>query len=228
MAYAESLVDGRTVISVKTAAHLASCSACKADVESMCGSIKLAREAGSIECSRRSTAQILLAAQIRRAAQIPLASRIRLAAKNERRGMAGLVRRHRYRVFAAKGLAYAVCLVVLVSAPYGALQWNVYQDGGKSEASRPLSAGVFSLDALRKASPEEELLSAAVMAPRHQPETPWEHERRRAVLMLDDDISEALEALARNPSCVRASELVSANRRRLKETLKALYVERSL
>lgn len=222
MAYAESLVDGRTVISVKTAAHLASCSACKADVESMCGSIKLAREAGSIECSRRSTAQILLAAQI------PLASRIRLAAKNERRGMAGLVRRHRYRVFAAKGLAYAVCLVVLVSAPYGALQWNVYQDGGKSEASRPLSAGVFSLDALRKASPEEELLSAAVMAPRHQPETPWEHERRRAVLMLDDDISEALEALERNPSCVRASELVSANRRRLKETLKALYVERSL
>ncbi len=210
MAYAEGLVDGQTTISAKMAAHVGACSPCREDVESMCSAMKLAREAGSIECSRESTARILL------------------AARNERRGMAALVQRHRYGIFAAKSLAYAACLVVLVSATYGAVEWNVWKDGQKTEASQALSASVFSLDALREASPEEALLSAAVMAPRHEPETPLEQERRRAVLTLDNDISEALEALERNPSCVRASELVSANRQRLKETLKALYVERSL
>ena len=95
-------------------------------------------------------------------------------------------------------------------------------------ASQEIRTAGFSLDALMRSTPEEELLGKALASPVWSPHGRWEQAQWRALNAFEDDIDEALEALKNNPALARAGAVVNSNRERKKETLKALYVHRKL
>lgn len=201
MAYAEGL-DVR----VATADHIAACRYCLAEVETIRQTLRIAEGAAAIEPSRTWRASL------------------RLAVRNERCMIASSPKLY-------KPLAAAAVLAVVAGSALSMLRSEAPVSGraaGSESAPELRNAAFVSLDVLRQVSPEEELLSEAVMSAERSPRTRWEEEKRRAALVFDDDIDEALAAFQSNPACVRASALVNANREKLKETLKTLYVERSL
>jgi len=211
MAYAENLVDGGTPICARTAKHVTACPPCTGEVEAMRASLKYVASSRDIEPSSEFTAQLLLAAQKERAA---------LARHPARRAA----------VAAVKGLACAAG-IVLVTALCFSMALNSATVAAESQAAAPavrnLDTGP-SPEAIRKATAEIQTLMAAVSTPSRRPQSPWEIAQRRTVSALGADIEAARAALERNPGCVRASRMVGANLERLPETLKALYVERSL
>ena len=211
LAYAENLVDGGAPISAKTAKHITACPPCTAEVEAMRASLEYAASSRDIEPSSEFTAQLLLAAQ-------------------KERGALGRHPARRAAVAAVKGLACAAG-IVLVTALCFSVALNSATVAAESLAAAP---GVRNVDtgpspeAIRKATAEIQTLMAAVSTPSRRPQSPWEIAQRRTVSALGADIEAARAALERNPGCVRASRMVGANLERLPETLKALYVERSL
>ena len=210
LAYAETVANDATPVNAAVAAHLAECRYCASEVDEIGETLRIADCTESIEPSRECHASLLL------------------AARNERR-----IASSRWgRMKSVQALAYAA-LMLLVA---GTLLAVVGPGDETSDTPRieklPMvelrGAAVFPLDALLEPLPEDDILSAAVVASQRSPLDRWEEEQWRTVSTLDDDIEEALDALRDNPACVRASELVSANRKRMNETLKTLYAERSL
>lgn len=211
MAYAESLGSSASSLCAATAAHVSECAYCRAEVDKIQTTLSAVELAADIEPSRTWRASLML------------------AARNERRADAARAARLRTRL--QKPVAAAAVFVLVAGGAAILLRAGVTQPepSAVSEAGpQQRSAAFVSLDVLRQMSPEEEMLSDTVMSEQRSPRNRWEQEKRRAASAFDDDIEEALIAFQSNPACVRASELVNANREKLKETLKALYVERSL
>lgn len=212
LTYAEALVDQETTVDAKTAAHVASCPSCREELQAMGATLDCVRDAQALSVSRDATARLLL------------------AARHERRSMEAHRELQRIAIRAVKGLTYAAVLALVVSVGYistlrFALTGNaVHEPAGRSSQ---VSASVFSLEALRRPSPEQERLAETVLSSQRPSPGRWEREQLRTVAVLDDDISEALEALANNPFCARAEKLLNSSRERRMETLKTLYVERS-
>ena len=210
LAHAEGLADRVETLDAAVASHLAACGYCRDEVDQAVQIFQLARRTVSIEPSRESHARLLL------------------AARNERRI---LRERSAWRaLYSMRGLAYAVAGMLLVTVALGTARDTREQErpGTTASAIRPMSAGLLSFERLRHASPEEEVLGAAILSSGHTPSTEWEREQIREASALDSDIEEALIALRNNPACVRAGQLVRANRSRLRTTLTTLYVERNL
>jgi len=95
-------------------------------------------------------------------------------------------------------------------------------------AQHPAVVSASNQDALQRTAEEVRTLAAAVRSVSDRPQTPREREHRRAAALLDADIAAARQALQRNPGCERAEAIVNANLQRQAETLRALYLERSL
>ena len=208
--YAESQVDKNATLCVNTASHVASCEPCRTETEAIRVSLACLGDSPPLEPSAESSAQILGGAMA------------------ERRRLASLSFPWRVLRGASRGLAYATALAVAAIAVNSALSRDRLPGNRSGIPLESQDAAVFSLEQFRKATPEEILLSEAVMSPQRQPRDAWEEAQRRAVVAMGADIAEALEALKFNPACVRAQKLVTSSRERLKETLKTLYVERSL
>ncbi len=183
------------------------------EVEAIRASLEFVAQAPEVEASEELTAGILLSAQTaRRAAD----------ARRQRRDAAATL---------VKSLASAAGIVVVASLYFGAAL-DTSGDGvptpqAVSPAKWVADSGP-SLEAIRKTVTDLQTLAAAVNAPSNKPATLWEREHRRAVHVLDGDIAAALAALERNPGCTRAANLVNANLERQADTLRTLYIERSL
>lgn len=213
MAYAENLVDGRNPISVQMGGHISNCPACAAEVEAMRFSCTLMRSAPALEPSSDFAAQLLL------------------AARNERR----IVEAHRLRnsvVSAAKGIGYAAGFVIVCAVCFGlAINRGTAADAVQASvaaASQAIAEAAPSPEAIRRATAEVQTLTAAVCSSTREPANLWEREHRRAVSALGADIEAAKQALERNPGCARARRIMDTTLQRQAQTLKTLYVERSL
>lgn len=210
--FAETLVDRKSPVSAIMAAHVAACPACAAEVKSIRRSLEFAASAPRLEPSTDLTAQILRQAQ-----------KERNESQEHRRGAV---------VWAGcRGLAYAGLLAgIAVAVFHTALQETAPSTQAETVlAAQPASAEAApSTEALEKAAAEVRTLAAAIRFAADKPLTVREREHRRAVSAMDADIAAALGALQRNPGCVRATRIVSANLPRQAEALRTLYVERTL
>ena len=214
MTYAESLAGKGGALSVKIGGHVSGCKSCQAEVEGMRSSIEFIHSAPELEPAADFTNQLLLAAQN---------ERNRLEQRRGRQAISSI----------AKGLSYAAGILVV-----GAVCFGAALSGGSSD-DRTVHAAVRQPDAisgdagispemLKQAAAEVQTLAVALSFQPKTPPSPWEIEYRRAAQALGADIEAARAALERHPGCARASRMIASHLQRQAQTLKALYVERSL
>lgn len=213
--YAETLVANHVAFDSKVARHLRSCPCCGEEIASIRNSLEVIRDVDDLKPGKDSEAAVLLAARPR----------------NRRSGLGLLSIVPRSSL--GRGVALAAGLLVMTSTVLHSSRANApLQEATTSvsmkAAPQELHTAGFSLDALMRATAEEELLGAALASPAWSPRSPWEQAQRRALNALEDDIDEALEALKHNPALARAGAVVNSNRERKKETLKVLYANRNL
>ncbi len=212
-AHAESLVDRDTAVSATTAAHVARCRACAREVAAIRASLDFASQAPALNPTEDLTARILFSAQdLQRTTQThPV--------------------RGSFLATLAKGIG-AAAAVLIVAALYFSAALNMKNAGHSMPAAPALSRQRAEIrpsrDVLRRTTTHVNALAAAVNTPSKNPPTLWEREYRRTAHVLAGDIAAARTALERNPGCTRASELVNANLLRQVNTLRTLYIERSL
>lgn len=209
MDHAENLCNQHGTLSASVGGHVAGCEKCRIEVDRICGTLGVVQEVEGLDPSREFRAGLLLAARSQmQESSVMLPVYIRLP---------------RY----IRTFSVAACLLVasgLAFWTYGNTpELTISQDGTKE-----MNASLFTLESLRAPSPEEKLLTEAVMSSMRRPVSAWDKAQQRAIRTLGEDIAEALAALERNPACRRASELVSTNRQHLKTALKTFYMERSL
>jgi hypothetical protein len=212
--YAESLEGKGGALSVKIGAHVAGCKACQAELDGMRGSLEFVHSAPELEPTADFTKQLLLAAQNERRL---------LQQRKGRQALASIV----------KGLSYAAGILVVGAVCFGAALTGGPNDDMTVHAAvrRPDQAAAdagLSPEVLRQAAAEVQTLVAALSFQPKTPTSPWEIEYRRAAQALGTDIEAARAALERNPGCARASQMIGSHLQRQAQTLKALYVERSL
>ena len=214
--HAESLLTKCVAFDSKVAPHLRSCPSCREEIASIRCSLEVIREVDDLKPGRDSEAAVLLAAK-------PGSRGSGLAYLSALSGNS-----------LGRGAALAAGLLMMMSTVLHASRANApLQEPTTSvtvnAASQEIRTAGFSLDALMRSTPEEELLGAALASPAWSPQSRWEQAQWRALNALEDDIDEALEALRHNPALLaRAGAVVKSNRERKKETLKALYANRKL
>jgi len=209
VAYAECLVDGRTAIPVPIAGHVQRCPQCTREVRLMRASLEFTASAPGLEPSSDLTAQILLGAKQERNTRRP--------------------RRLAVLWMGVKGLTFTAAMAAVTIVVFGAVLGDPGV-GAIVQAVAPAEARAQepSPEDLGKTASQVRKLAAAVRNPALESANPREWERRRALNAMDADIAAALDALERNPGCVRASHIVHANVERQARTLRDLYADRAL
>lgn len=210
--YAECLADGRPV-SMETAAHVAACPECAAEVEAIRASFELTATLPDLEPSTELTTRILLEARAKRTE----VQRVR------RQGASPLW-------FATRALACAASLTLVAWISFGAFLTMPVPGARASATARGVdpATATASQESLRLAVEQVKALSGAVHASGSAPGGAREQEQRRAAQAMAEDIAAAKAALDRNPYCLRAADLFQASLQRQAETLRQLYIERSL
>ncbi len=209
VAFTETVVDRNAPVSAALAAHVAACPMCAAEVKSIRASLEFAARASLLEPSSDLTAQILLKAKSKRE-----------AARGHRRTSAFGV--------ALRALAFTSALAAAAVVVFGAAIGEPISMKPLETALHQVSNAMPAADVIQKAAAEVKALGAAMRTASSKPRSLKELEQRRAVSAMDADIAAAQAALQRNPGCVRATHIVNANIQRQAETLRNLYVERSL
>lgn len=210
--YAECLADGRP-ISAAIGAHVSTCAQCAAEVKAVRSSFEFTATLPELEPTTELTTRILLEARAKRG-----------EAQRERRGWASPL------WFATRAAACAASVALVSFFSFGAfLSMPVHGAGGPA-ASRGAdpAAAAASQEALRRAVDQVKALSTAVASSAGNPSDARELERRRAAQAMAEDIAAAKVALDRNPYCLRAADLFQASLQRQAETLRQLYIDRSL
>ena len=159
-----------------------------------------------------------------------LTAGILLKGQMARRDMEARLRQRSTAAMLVKALACAAGIVVVAALYFGAAL-DIGDGTGVVQAAssaKQVADVVPSLATLRQAVADMQTLTAAVSAPSRTSRTLWERQHLHAVRVLDADIAAALAALERHPGCTRASNLLNANIQRQAETLRTLYIERSL
>ena len=212
LAYAESLTDDCSSISVRIAGHVARCPRCQAEVEGARTSLSVLRLSPDVDPSDDSTLRLLKAAR---------EERRRFQQQQAARSTAWTV---------LKGLGYAAGILVVSALCFGVALGSRSQVIATSSVLARQDAGKDqpSPEALRKTTAEIQALVAAVSSPSKNPPSALEIERWRAVSALNTDLEAARSALARNPGCERALRVMDSNLQRQAQALRALYAERSL
>ncbi len=213
--HAESLLAKHVAFDSKVARHLRSCPSCREEIASIRASLEVICEVDDLRPGRDSEAAVLLAAS-------PGSRRSNLAYLSALSGSS-----------LGRGAALAAGLLVMISTVLHSSGANApllepTTSVSMNATSQEIRTAGFSLDALMRATAEEELLGAALASPVWSPHSPWEQAQRRALNALEDDIDEALKALKNNPALARAGAVVNSNRERKKEALKVLYANRNL
>ena len=210
MHYAEALVDGKP-LSARIGGHVASCRACKAEVEALRESFACLASAPALECAPGSSEQILAQAR-----------QLRTAGKKKGRFL------HTAFVL-AKGLTCAASVIIVAAWVFSAALGEPATDQFTAAApGTSLIAGpppIPSPEELQRKASEIQSLASAVNAQSDAPASLWERQHRHMVLALHADRTAALAALKRNPGCARASRLATANLEREAQALRTLYVE---
>ena len=217
-AYAEALCQSRRpAIDPPVARHVKTCVVCHREVSAMLRTLKTVEAAQPLEPGRAFTAQLMQRTRKER---------------QERQKRAALVR-----AWSAwgKGLAYAACLLLFAGLWFGGASGPSANPGGGQlrEAAAPsLVLGSNSPQELNRAAERVDSLARAVTRveerTQHGGGPGWEAKYRNAVGILDADLEEALAAMQRNPGYARTNELVHANLERQVQTLKSLYLGKSL
>ena len=213
--HAESLLARRVSFDSKVAHHVATCTQCREEADSIRQSLDVVNQAPQIEPSRNLEASILLSAKSGRHA-------IRLAF------LPNVSRTSLLRLSALAACVLAMMSTILhPSTANDPLSDSMAPIANSHSANEILTAG-FSLESLTEASAEEESLGAALTSPAWVPSSRWERAQTRALSTLEKDIDAAIEAYRNNPALVRAGAVVNANRERKKEISKTLYANRDL
>ena len=133
-------------------------------------------------------------------------------------------------VLALRGLAYAAGILLMAGWSFrAALETNLSENqAARSSSSVASVASTPSPEAIRRATWEVRMLEAALEEHQGQPISLAEWRYRRAARVLDSDLRAALATLEKNPGHMGATSLVNASLRRQVDTLKKLYIERTL
>lgn len=210
--YAESLADHRP-LAAAVATHVAACAQCAAEVKAIRASFEFTAALPELEPSTELTTRILLQARAKRSE----------GARQRGVGASPLW-------FALRATTCTVGIAVVAFFSFGAFL-SLPATGGKASAAArgadPVAAAA-SQEALRQAVEQVKALSTAVTPANGTPGDARELERRRAAQAMAEDIAAAKRALDRNPYCLRAADLFQASLQRQAETLRQLYIERSL
>jgi hypothetical protein len=210
MNYAESVVRGLP-ISAEIAKHVVACPACRDEVAGKRSSLEFTYEARELEPSAHMAAQILLAVQ------------------KERKALEALRRSRRIsllRIF--QGLSFAAMLLLVAAAWFMLVSNSEFTNNGHVQSDvKTLSIAEPPVEIVARTS-EIEHFARAVSTSAAGPQSAREQVLRRAANVLQADLLEALGALGRNPGSVRANQVMNASLRTQAQTLKQLYVERSL
>lgn len=210
VAYAENLVDNRQGIDRALAAHLSQCPACNAEIKAIQASLAFTASAPALEPGTDLTARILLSGKQERAALQRKTTPLRTA----------------WKIVQGGACAAAIFLVAGVT-------FSAFLDADEPDTARPvferpvpvIAADATSPEALRKAAAEVaaegQALTAAIQSRQGDSLTPREMEQLRVVQARGDDIAAAVSALERNPHNVRATHVVHATLKSLRD----LYVE---
>lgn len=213
--YAESFLAKRIAFNSKIARHVISCAQCREEVTSIRHSLDIVNEAPCIEPGRNLEASVLLAAKSGR-------QKFRLAF------IPSLSPKSLLRLTALAACALAMMSTLLHPSTANDPLPEAMPPVAYSDFTIEVMPAGFSVDALMEATAEEELLAAALASPAWVPSSRWERAQARALSTFENDIDEAIEALRNNPALVRAGAVVTANRERKRETLKALFTNRNL
>lgn len=216
-AHAASLVDNKTAISAAVAAQLSADPVLAAEVKAMQTTLAVVRAAETLEPSPDFEARLLMESR-----------NVRHAMLEESKSRSGVW-------MVARGAACAAGLVIVGSVVFA----TFLQDDSATVSASVVDRSEFvpaalaendapSPEAIRKAASDVEMLAAAVRDKSGEAGSPQEQEQLRAVNAMDADIDAAMDALERNPGCARASHVVHSNLQEQAETLRALYVNRSL
>lgn len=210
--YAEALADGRP-IAAAIAAHVSACAHCAAEVKAIRESFEFTSTLPDLEPSTELTTRILLEARAKRG-----------EVQRIRRAGASPV----WLALRAGSCAAAVAVVSFFS--FGAFLSMPVQGAGEAASARALDpeTAAASQEALRRAVDQVKALSVAVATAEGNPADARELEKRRAAQAMAEDIAAAKAALDRNPYCLRAADLFQASLQRQAETLRQLYIDRSL
>ena len=215
LAYAESLTDDRSTISVRIAGHVTRCAKCQAEVDGARRSFSVMRLSPDLDPTEDSTVRLLRAAR---------EERQRVQQQHTAARSIGWT--------ALKGLGYAAGVLLVSAICFGIALGSGGQGSGPAAVMARQETGAdnpqLSPEALRKTSADIQALSSAVSAPSKNPPSAIELERRRAVSALNKEMEAARSALARNPGCERAHRVMDSNLQRQAQNLRALYAERSL
>jgi len=210
--YAEALADKRP-LDATVAAHVMGCSACAAEVQAIRASFEFTAALPELEPTAELTTRILLEARARRTE----------AQRVLREGTSPLWFTLRATVCsAALGVFALFTFGAFLSLPTPGLR------GTSTARGADPAAATAGQEALRRAVEQVKALSTAVTAKNTDGTGVLERERRRAAQAMAQDIAAAKVALDRNPYCLRAADLFQASLQRQAETLRQLYIERSL
>ena len=212
LAHAEGLVGRKATLHPETASHINSCLVCREAIEGMRTSLSFVDHADSLEPSRELT------------------NSIHMGSRKIRRELRARQTVHQLWVGGKRAAMVAgVILLAGILVQTGMDHADVPMQTDLNINQQPVqrTAEVFSLDSLRALTLEEEILFPAVISSNRPPQSEWERSQIRAVQAYDDDISEAMEALAANPALARAGQLIHKNRERKSQTLKDVYVRRN-
>lgn len=220
VAHAESLVDRGSPVSAAMAAHLSACPRCAAEVRAIRASLEFTASVPVSEPPSGLARQILEGAREARRVSEPAPRRA-----PARSLLAGALRGA---VFTA--LTAATAALVFTSAlgePSGGQDsppaGNLPKRAALAVEERPAPP-----ENIRDRAREIGRLSASVARLSAEPRTPREWERRRTLEGVSQDMNAALAALERNPGCPRANELVRTHLDRQAESLRDLFIERTL
>lgn len=218
VAHAESLVDGGVPVSAAVAAHLAECPRCASELAAIRRSLEITASATAQDPNRDLAGAILREARSVRHALPP---------DTRRRGPASLCRA----LF--RGLAYTTLTAALAVAVYSAALRETSAQSAAARTGRaaalaaaPAAAPIRAEDLRRKASDLARMAASLTRAA--APKSPQERERLRALAGVSRDLDAALAALERNPGCPRATELVRNQLGRQEQSLRDVFIERTL
>lgn len=210
--YAEALADARP-LPAALAAHVSGCAECASEVKAIRASFEFTSALPELEPSSELTTRILLEARAKR----------REVQRVARTGASPV-----WMALRAGACAASVAAVSFLSfGAFLSLPTVDAQAKGRVRVDEPADSAA-SQEALRRAVDQVKALSAAVAASAGNPADAREQERRRAAQAMAEDILAAQKALNRNPYCLRAADLFQASLQQQAETLRQLYIERSL
>jgi len=215
--HAEAMADGGMPINMEAQRHIASCTKCRETVNAIRESLAFCTDARPLEPSEALTSQILAAAREERA-NVHAPRRLRHVVGTWAQGMTGFI---------------TVCILAGITFQLAATEPRENQQASalaqpRVDAPPSMMAEGITPEAIRRASSDFHELAAVLETPAADRQSIDEWRHRRTAMALNSDLSEALAALQRNPGCIRASQLATASLQRQVDTLKSLYVERTL